>query len=84
MYYSEKARKQKVKELENNKEFIEYAQEHYEDWKRVSGFGGYNTFEEYLIGEVFNLYDNFAMLEFLNNADSKTIDRVLSAALKGI
>lgn len=84
MYYSKKVREQKVKELENNKEFIKYAQKQYETWKKVSGFGGYNTFEEYLVGEVFNLYDNFTMLEFLKNADSNTINRVLSAALKGI
>ena len=84
MYYSTKVRKQKVKELENNKEFIEYALKQYDIYKKVDGFGGYNTFEEYLVGEVFNLYDNFTMLEFLKNADSKTINRVMSAALKGI
>ena len=84
MHYSKKVREQKVKELKNNKDFIEYAQEQYEEWKRVGGFGGYKTFEEYLIGEVFNLHDNFTMLEFFKNANTNTIDRVLSTALKGI
>lgn len=84
MYYSKKVREQKVKELENNKEFIEYAQKQYEIWKKVSGFGGYNTFEEYLIGDVFDLYENFAMLELLKKADSKTINRVMTMALDGI
>lgn len=84
MHYSKKAREQKVKELKTNKEFIAYAREQYESWKKVSGFGGYNTFEEYLVGEVFDLHDNFTMLDFLKNVDSKTINRVLSDALKGI
>lgn len=84
MYYSKKIREQKVKELENNKEFIEYAQKQYEIWKKVSGFGGYDTFEEYLVGDVFDLYENFTMLELLKNAESKTINRAMSIALDGI
>ncbi len=84
MYYSKKVREQKVKELESNKEFIEYAQKEYEVYKRVDGFGGYNTFEEYLIGDVFDLYENFTMLEFLTKADGKTINRAMDIALAGI
>ena len=84
MYYSKKVREQKVKELENNKEFIEYAQKQYEIYKRVDGFGGYNTFEEYLVGDVFDLYENFTMLEFLKRADRKTINRAMDMALAGI
>ena len=84
MYYSKKIREQKVKELESNKEFIEYAQSQYETYKRVDGFGGYNTFEEYLVGNVFDLYDDFTMLEFLKKADRKTISRAMDIALAGI
>lgn len=84
MYYPKKVREQKVKELENNQEFIEYAQKQYEIWKKVGGFGGYNTFEEYLVGDVFDLYENFAMLELLKNVDSKTINRAMTMALDGI
>lgn len=84
MYYPKKVREKKVKELKNNKEFIEYAQKQYEIYKRVDGFGGYNTFEEYLVGDVFDIYESFAMLELLKNADSKTINRAMNMALKGI
>lgn len=84
MYYSKKVRERKVKELENNKEFIKYAQKGYEVYKRVDGFGGYNTFEEYLVGDVFDLYENFTMLEFLKKADKKTINRAMDMALAGI
>lgn len=84
MYYSKKVRERKVKELENNKEFIKYAQKEYEVYKRVDGFGGYNTFEEYLVGDVFDLYENFTMLEFLKKADRKTINRAMDIALAGI
>lgn len=84
MYYSKKIREQKVKELKGNKEFIEYAQKEYETYKRVDGLGGYNTFEEYLVGDVFNLYENFTMLEFLKKADRKTINRAMELALEGI
>ena len=84
MYYSEKSRRQKTKELETNKEFIEYARKQYEIWKKVSGFGGYNTLEEYLVGEVFNLYENFTMLKILKNADSKTINRAMDIAFDRI
>ena len=84
MYYSKKVREQKVKELQSNKEFIEYAQKQYEIYKRVDGFGGYNTFEEYLVGDVFDLYENFTMLELLKKADKKTINRAMDVALVGI
>ena len=84
MYYSKKVREKKTNELIGNKEFLEYAQEQYEIYKRVDGFGGYKTLEEYLVSEVFNLYDNFTMIQFLNTADKKTIDNVLEMALKGI
>ena len=84
MYYPKNVREKKVKELKGNKQFIEYAQEQYEIYKRVDGFGGYNTFEEYLVGDVFNLYENFAMLELLRKADSKTINRAMDMALKRI
>lgn len=46
--------------------------------------GGYKTFENYLISEVFNLYDNFTMMQFLKTADKKTINNVLEMALEGI
>lgn len=84
MYYAKNVREQKVEELKSNNEFIEYAQKQYEIYKRVDGFGGYNTFEEYLIGDVFDLYENFTMLEFLKKADSKTINRAMDIALAGI
>ena len=79
MYYSENARKKKVKELENNKEFMDYAKKNFEDYS----FGA-KTFEEYLVKRVFELYDNFELLQFLNTADKKTIDKVLNEALKGL
>ena len=79
MYYSENVRKKKVKELENNQEFMNYAKERFEDYS----FGA-KTFEEYLLKQVFELYDNFELLQFLNTADKKTVDKVLSEALKGL
>ena len=84
MYYSKKVREQKVKELESNKVFIKYAQKQYEIYKRVDGFGEYNTFEKYLVGDVFDLYENFTMLEFLKKTDKKTINRAMDMALEGI
>lgn len=84
MYYSENVRKKKVKELENNKEFIEYAQNKYEEIKRCDAIGGDQTFEQYLLHDVFELYDNFTMIQFLQKSDKKTIDRVLNAAIKGL
>ena len=79
MCYSENMRKKKVKELENNQEFIKYAKERFEDYSF-----GCATFEEYLLRQVFELYDNFEMLQFLNTADKNTIDKVLTGALKGL
>lgn len=79
MYYSENVRKKKVKELENNQEFMNYAKESFED-----SVLGIKTFEEYLLKQVFDLYDNFEMLQFLKTSDQKTIDKVLSKALKGL
>ena len=84
MYYSTKVREQKVKELEGNKAFIEYARQQYEIYQRVGGFGGYNTFDEYLKGDVFDIYENFTMLEFLKRADRKTINCAMDIALAGI
>lgn len=82
MYYSKSVRERKVKELEGNKEFIAFAQKEYETYKRVGGFGGYNTFEEYLVGNVFVLYENFTMLEFIKKADKETISRALDRAFE--
>lgn len=84
MYYSENARKKKVKELENNQEFMAYAQKQHEEHKRVGAIGGDRTFEDYLLRDVFELYDNFTMIQFLENSDQKTIDKVLTEALKGL
>lgn len=84
MYYSEKLRKKKVKELESNKDFIAFAKKDYEEAKAVGVADRYNTFEEYLEGEVFAIYDNFSLLEFLRNADEKTKNRVMTEALKGL
>lgn len=81
MYYSEKARKKKVQELESNQEFMEYAKERFNE--RVMTWG-LDTFEEYLLHDVFELYDNFTMLQFLKSADQKRIDKVLGEALKGL
>lgn len=84
MYYSENARKKKVKELESNKEFMEYARKTHEERKSVGAIGGDRTFEDYLLRDVFELYDNFTMIQFLKNSDQKTIDKVLTKALKGL
>lgn len=84
MYYSEKAKIKKVKELESNKEFMDYAQEKFEIYKRVSNLNGYDTFEKYLKAEVFNLYENFAMFELLKRMDEKTINRSIDVALARI
>ena len=81
MYYSKKVRASKVEELKSNQEFMEHAQKEYEVYKRVDGFGGYNTFEEFLLGDVFDLYESFSMLELLKNADRKTINRAMDIAL---
>lgn len=82
MYYSKKVREQKVKELEGNKEFTEYAKKEYEIYIKVDGFGGYNTFEEYLVGNVFELYENFTLLEFIKKADKNTITSALDRAFE--
>ena len=79
MYYSENARKKKVEELKNNQEFIDYAKQRYKEYS-----WGCETFEEFLIKRVFELYDNFELLQFLNTADQKTVDKVLTKALKGL
>ena len=84
MYYSENTRKKKVKELENNKEFMDYAREHHEECKRIGAIGGDKVFEDYLLRDVFELYDNFTMIQFLKNSEQKTIDKVLTKALKGL
>ena len=84
MYYPKKIREQKVKELENNKEFISYAQKQYDIYKRVSNFNDYNTFEDYLIGDIFCLYENFTMLKLIKKANKKTINRTIDMALVGI
>lgn len=81
MYYSEKARKAKVKELENNKKFMDYARKKYDE--RVMTWGA-DTFERYLLHDVFELYDNFTLIQFFETSDQKRIDKVLSAALKGL
>ena len=81
MYYSENARQKKVKELESNQGFMEYAKKNFDDgaWARNN-----DTFERYLLREVFTIYDNFELLQFLQTADKKSIDKVLSEALKGL
>jgi hypothetical protein len=81
MYYSKKIREQKLKELKSNKEFIEYAQNKYEMYKRVSNLDGYNTFEEYLVAEVCGLYENFTVLELLRKANAKTINNAIDIAV---
>ena len=85
MYYSENARKKKDKELESNQKFIDYARKHYEECKEVGACGAAGrTFEEFLLREVFNIYDNFELLQFLETADKATIDKVTMSALKGL
>ena len=82
MYYSEKSRKAKVKELESNKKFMDYAEQRWQEIRECQS--RCNTFEDYLIDQVFELYDNFTLLQFLETADQTSIDRVLSEALKGL
>mgnify|MGYP003302471969 CR=1 FL=1 len=82
MYYSEKTRKAKIKELENNKEFMDYAEKRWQEIRDSQS--RCRTFEDYLIDQVFVLYDNFTMLQFLETSDKKTIDRVMNDALKGL
>ena len=81
MYYSENVRKKKVQELESNQGFMKYAKEKFDEgaWTRNN-----DTFEAYLLREVFTIYDNFELLQFLQTADKNTIDKVLSEALKGL
>lgn len=79
MYYSENARQKKLKELENNQGFMVYAKERFEDYSF-----GCATFDEYLLKQVFELYDDFEMLQFLNTADKNTINKVLTEALEGL
>ena len=81
MYYSENARKKKVKELIDDQEFMAYAKEKFN--ARVMTWG-LDTFEEYLLHDVFELYDNFQMIQFLNTADKGTINKVLNEALRGL
>lgn len=83
MYYSPKARERKVKELEGNKEFMDFAQKHYDECKAIGMYED-QPFESYLAKEVFTLYDNFSMMQFLNTADKRTVNNVLEAALKGL
>ena len=81
MYYSEKLRKAKVKELENNKEFMDYARKRCDE--RVMTWGA-DTFEKYLLTEIFTLYDDFTLLKFLETAEQQRIDKVMGDALKGL
>lgn len=82
MYYSQKARKTKVNELKHNKEFMNYAEK---EWQEIrDSQSRCRAFEDYLIDQVFVLYDNFTMLQFFETSDKKTIDRVLNDALKGL
>ena len=78
MHYSEKLRKAKVKELENNKEFMDYARKKFDE--RVMTWG-LDTFEEYLQKDVFTLYDNFTMIKFFETSDQKRINKVMGNAL---
>lgn len=82
MYYSEKARRQKVKELVNNKEFMDYAHKRFDEM--VMDLNGYGAFDRYLVGEVFTLYDDFTLLQFLKGEDDETINRTMKAALDGL
>lgn len=84
MYYSEKIRKQKIIELENNPAFIKYARDTYEEHKNTKVIDEDKTFDEYLLRDVFELYDNFTMMQFLQSSDQPTIDKVLTEALKGL
>lgn len=71
MSFSRKSREQKVKELESNKEFMDYAREHHKECKRVGDMNGCKTFEEYLISEVFNIYDDFTLWQLLKTTYKK-------------
>ena len=84
MYYSEKVRKQKIEELKDNKEFLEYARKRYEDCKESGAIGGSKTFEEYLLDGVIDLYEDFTLLEFMKKSDKTTVNFVMEEALKGI
>lgn len=84
MYYSEKVRKQKIIELKDNQAFIKYAQDAYQEHKNMKVIDEDKTFEEYLLRDVFELYDNFTMMQFLQSSDQQTIDKVLTEALKGL
>ncbi len=83
MYYSPKQRDQKVKELENNKEFMKFAQKHYDECRAIGMYED-QPFDKYLAREVFTLFDNFSMMQFLNTTDKKTVNKVLEEALKGL
>ena len=82
MYYSENVRKKKVQELQNNQRFMDYVKERWVEIRDTQS--RCRTFEEYLLDQVFELYDNFTLIQFLEKSDQKTIDRVLSEALKGL
>ena len=84
MYYSKQYRERKLKEVANNKAFIEYAQKEYKIYRRVSNFDGYDTFEAYLVGNVFALYENFTLLELIRRADTKTINCAIDILTKEI
>ena len=45
---------------------------------------GADTFEQYLLQDVFVLYDNFTMIQFLETADQKRVNKVMGEALKGL
>lgn len=80
-YYSLKARQKKVQELKNNKKFMDYAHKRCDE--RVMTWGA-DTFEDYLLRDVFELYDDFTLLQFLKTADKKDVNKVMCEALKGL
>lgn len=82
MYHSKKAREKKVQELEKNQEFMDYANKAFD--AQVMLFDDEKTFEQYLLNNVFSLYDNFTLLRFMETADQETIDKAMSEALKNL
>lgn len=82
MYYSEKMRKKKVQDLEGNLQFMDYARKSFEEQLKVLDIK--KTFEQYLLSNVFTLYDDFTLLQFMQTADQNTINKVMSEALKNL
>ena len=82
-YYSEKYKLKKLEELKKHERFMPFV-ENYKREREEWGGVVINDIEAFMMKHFEAIVDNFEMLEFLNNSDEETINRVALAALKDL